>query len=439
MPSLKVLFVCHSHPAIRPGGAENYALELYEAMRAHEDFEPIFLARMGPPISRVASDHHGTALTAVNRDPNQSFLYTQLSDYDWLFGRSPDKEMLTGSFADFVLAHEPDVVHFQHTLFVGFDAIRVAKNILPEVPIVYTLHDLAPICHHKGHMVRTIGNELCEQSSPRRCHECFPRFSPETFFMRKRFIQSHLSLVDLFLAPSEFLLERYVDWGIPRAKIRFEEYGRLPVRTIGSDAKQRPRNRFGFFGKLTDMKGADVLLEAMATLGSDFEGQLWIHGASLDIQNPVFRQKLEASLEEAGDTVTFVGSYRQEQLATLMENIDWVVVPSIWWENSPLVIQEAFLHGRPVICSDIGGMAEKVTDGVNGLHFRRGDPDQLAKVMRRAAGTPGLWEQLRAGVPDIYRMEDHVAALDGIYRSLLAKRRLAPDGEARSREAVGRA
>ena len=59
-----------------------------------------------------------------------------------------------------------------------------------------------------------------------------------------------------------------------------------------------------------------------------------------------------------------------------MAEIDWVVVPSIWWENSPLVIQEAFLHGRPVICSDIGGMAEKVRHGVDGLHFRVGDDAQ---------------------------------------------------------------
>ena len=59
-----------------------------------------------------------------------------------------------------------------------------------------------------------------------------------------------------------------------------------------------------------------------------------------------------------------------------MARIDWVVVPSIWWETGPLVVMEAFQYGRPVICSDIGGMSEKVTDGVNGLHFRRRDPDR---------------------------------------------------------------
>jgi glycosyltransferase involved in cell wall biosynthesis len=111
-----------------------------------------------------------------------------------------------------------------------------------------------------------------------------------------------------------------------------------------------------------------------------------------------------------------------------MAAIDWVVVPSIWWENSPLVIQEAFAHGRPVICSDIGGMAEKVTHGVNGLHFRAGDPRSLADVIRRAVEDPGLWDDLRAGIPAPYEMDRHVPRMTSLYRELLEARRgvLAP-------------
>ena len=89
-----------------------------------------------------------------------------------------------------------------------------------------------------------------------------------------------------------------------------------------------------------------------------------------------------------------------------MAEVDWVVVPSRWWENSPLVIQEAFLHSRPVICSDIGGMAEKVTDRVNGLHFGVGDPPSLRRDDPRGpSSTPGLWERLQAGIPEIFTME----------------------------------
>ena len=104
-----------------------------------------------------------------------------------------------------------------------------------------------------------------------------------------------------------------------------------------------------------------------------------------------------------------------------MADIDWVVVPSRWWENSPLVIQEAFMHGRPVICSDIGGMAEKVTDGVNGLHFTVGDPDHLAQTIAAGGADAGLWEQLRAGIPPVYAMDEHTRNLTAIYNELIAR------------------
>jgi glycosyltransferase involved in cell wall biosynthesis len=102
-----------------------------------------------------------------------------------------------------------------------------------------------------------------------------------------------------------------------------------------------------------------------------------------------------------------------------MTNLDWVVVPSVWWENSPLVIQESFHFRRPVICSDIGGMAEKVKHGVNGLHFRAGDARSLADTIRTAAGTPGLWERLREGIQPVHPMTTHVATLTEIYNALL--------------------
>jgi glycosyltransferase involved in cell wall biosynthesis len=81
-----------------------------------------------------------------------------------------------------------------------------------------------------------------------------------------------------------------------------------------------------------------------------------------------------------------------------MSAVDWIVVPSIWWENAPLVIQEAFLHRRPVIVSNIGGMAEAVRDGTDGLHVRPDDPVSLANAMRRAIDTPDLWQSLVAGI-----------------------------------------
>jgi glycosyltransferase involved in cell wall biosynthesis len=202
--------------------------------------------------------------------------------------------------------------------------------------------------------------------------------------------------------------------------------------------EDRPKTRFGFFGQLTPYKGIDVLLEAMQVLLDDermpalaapiereramgareHQARLWVHGANLDLQPGSFQHRFNALIEATSDTVTLVGRYGHADLPRLMGNVDWVVVPSVWWENSPLVIQEAFAHGRPVICSDIGGMAEKVTHDVNGLHFGVGDPASLARTIRNAVETPGLWERLRRGIPAVYAMGEHAARLSSIYRRL---------------------
>jgi glycosyltransferase involved in cell wall biosynthesis len=189
------------------------------------------------------------------------------------------------------------------------------------------------------------------------------------------------------------------------------------------------RNRFGFFGQLTPYKGVDVLLEAMriiereSRLGDDTlrSARAWIHGSNLDLQPGEFQNKFHELSSEASN-VTVVGRYDHASIPQLMANIDWVVVPSIWWENSPLVIQEAFHHLRPVICSDIGGMAEKVQDGVNGLHFQAGKPESLADAIRHATATEGLWERLREGIPEVYPMNRHVSVLGDVYRTLVEER-----------------
>ncbi len=94
-----------------------------------------------------------------------------------------------------------------------------------------------------------------------------------------------------------------------------------------------------------------------------------------------------------------LGSYERDRIPALMAAVDWVVVPSIWWENAPLVIQEALQHRRPLIVSGIGGMAEMVKDGVTGLHAQPGDASDLARVMRRAIDEPSLKQKFADAIP----------------------------------------
>jgi glycosyltransferase involved in cell wall biosynthesis len=206
-----------------------------------------------------------------------------------------------------------------------------------------------------------------------------------------------------------------------------EENGRRPVAppAPAADAGEprTTRDRFGYFGQFTAFKGSDVLMEAMQLLTERRRPRptLRLHGANIEHQPEEFQAKFRRLLDAAAGDVTLVGRYRPDELPALMRAVDWVVVPSIWWENAPLVIQEAFALGRPVICSDIGGMAEKVTDGVDGLHFRAGDPAGLADVMERAVRTDGLWDRLRAGIGEVHSLQRHVARLGDLYDELLTE------------------
>ena len=295
--------------------------------------------------------------------------------------------------------------------------------MLPQVPIVYTLHEYIPICHANGQMVRTNGYELCTHASPQRCHECFPEIAPSRFLIRERFIKAQLELVDHFVAPSRFLLERYAAWGIPREKLTELDYGRhaidpAPPRQLEAGKK---RSRFGFFGQINPYKGVKELLKAMMLLDEDGRSdiRLYLSGANLEVQPEPIRKQLSKLIAKSPDSVHFLGRYDPRNLSQRMAQVDWVVVPSIWWENSPLVIQEAFMNHRPVLASNIGGMAERVDDGVNGLHFAVGEPDDIARALVRATDTEGLWERLREGIPEVLGSDAAAAQHLEIYRDLL--------------------
>jgi len=418
----QVLYVCHNHPRLRPGGAEAYALELYQAMRdGSAQFEPFLLAAALPPVAGVP-DRRDTPFAPIDGDPHQYFFINPAKNFDPFLCTAKDQRVAGESFRDFLLAVRPDVVHFQHTLALGYDLVTVARQVLPEAAIVYTLHEYLPICHHHGQMVRTFDGSPCTHASPQRCHACYPRHSPADFSLRRQAVQAHFEHVDLFLAPSRFLLDKFVEWGIPPEKIRFEEYGRRRVERVAEIGDRSIRNRLAFFGQFTPFKGADVLLQAMTLLPRDLvDVSLRLHGANLELQSGGYRKRFNEMLAQMPAGVTLVGRYTHDQLPRLMSEIDWVIVPSIWWENSPLVIQESFAHGRPVICSGLGGMKEKVRDGVDGLHFAAGDAASLAHIITTAVSTPGLWDRLAGGIAPIYDIAEQVRVMEKMYEQLLSR------------------
>lgn len=391
----RVLVIAHGHPDFALGGGELAAWREYETLRDHPRVEAAWLLARAD-LGRGPSGH-----ITLRRDGE--YLWEQgLRDWHLLRGANPDS---TGTrFVEFVQSLAPTVVHVHHVLHLGLEMLRELRRALPAARIVMTLHEFLAICRHDGQMIRRGSLALCESASPQDCHRCFPHHAPEDFWLRKRFFQGHLAAVDAFVAPSDFLRRRYVAWGLPAERIEVIENGQPPQAALAPRvlADGATRNRFGFFGQVNPYKGLDLLLEALHRLAPATRARiaLEVNCVNLELQAAPLRERIEAlagPLVEEG-VVTWRGAYRPNELARRMAAVDWVVVPSIWWENSPLVIQEAFRFGRPVICSDIGGMAEKVGDGVDGLHVPVRDAQAWGDTLRRAATEPGLWDRLARGV-----------------------------------------
>jgi len=401
--TLKIVLISLHHPELMRGGAQQVCYELFEELRERTDTRPCLLAAADESHSTLFKP--GARITGFDGREDEYLFLTH--DYDRWWHKLGDP-LLVERFVEFLETIQPDVVHFHHFLGFGIDFVSVVRRVLPACRIVFSFHEFLAICAADGHMVRRTDRSLCDHASQVRCHQCFPDHGPEDFLMRKMWFMRHLAHVDVYTCPSRFMIEHYVAWGLPREKIALVPNGQRSYVTKSPRAPgPRPRNRLGFFGQLSDVKGVHVILRAVQILrGAEFtDFRVEINGEHLQFATPPIRAEIEtflaaeARLPPAERLVIYNGSYDVSQLQTRMARVDWCIVPSVWWEIFGLVISEAWMFGKPVICSNVGGMAERVTDEVDGLHFEMGDPHALAETIRRACTEDGLWQRLHDALP----------------------------------------
>lgn len=388
-PAHRILVMAHGHPDFSLGGGEIAAYNLFKAYQDNSEVQDAwFLAR--------ADRGRGPSGQISLRRPNE-YLWEQ-AVHDWHLMKAAHQESVTTWFADLIRALRPTVVHTHHYAHLGLEYLRVIKQVDPTIKIMMTLHEYMAICRNNGQMIKTGSFKLCSRATHDECHQCFPDRSPEDFWLRERYIKTHFDLVDHFVSPSQFLKGRYVAWGIAEAKISVIENGlpegeRIPPRQL---AEGERRTRFGYFGQINPFKGVDLVIEAFAKLPKELKKEvtLDIYGSGLDWQTQEYKDRFNRLLDENKKVVKFHGAYESEEMGKLLQNIDWMVMGSIWWENSPVVIQEAFKYGRPIICPDIGGMKEKIEPEVNGYLFRARDALSLRNLVITLAEKPDKFETI---------------------------------------------
>lgn len=370
--TLKVLQIAHDHPAHTSGGTEFLAHDLTSALDGTEGVSARFLA----------------ATTSLQR-PEDAPGALGLEGRDHLLrtGRYDRFSMLRQDGLDWIASLErllhstrPDVVHLHGLDRIGAEILAVLRRLAPKARIVLTLHDYQLICPNDGLMLTVPEGARCSKPGPDRCRRCLPAFPAAAHLLRETHLKALLSLVDGFIAPSRFLADRFIAWGLDARRITVLP-NQIPVMASpGRDPRPRP-DRFAFFGNIAPHKGVLTLLAAARLAGDKVS--IALHGG-LGHAEDGFRRDFAQSLSETPNA-THHGPYERADLPGLARRADWAVLPSLWWENSPLVLLEARQAGLPVICSGIGGMAETVRHGVTGLHVPPGDPHALAEAMLAAA------------------------------------------------------
>ncbi|PMP74389.1 MAG: glycosyl transferase family 1, partial [Chloroflexus aggregans] len=199
---------------------------------------------------------------------------------------------------------------------------------------------------------------------------------------------------DLVIAPSQFLADVVKQWGQPVRVIRLG----LPNEHLTGipPVQERATLRLGYIGQIAPHKGVHLLITAVKQIPPSDKGvELTIFGNQA--HNPAYTRQLQRLIGNHPH-IHLAGPFNHDQLPAILSTIDVIVVPSIWYENSPITIMEAHAAGRPVITSRLGGMAELVRDEVDGLHFTPNDSRDLARQLQRLRSETGLLERLRDGI-----------------------------------------
>ena len=444
---MRIAHVIHAFPPLSRAGSENYCYSLAaEEARRHQVSVFHRVADPSWPEYEVTEDRVGALpVVRINRT------FRDMQSFEDTYRSAP----VAAAFAAFLDRVRPDVVHFHHVTCLSTTCVHEAKA--RGISIVYTLHDFWLLCP-RGQLLRR-DLSLCKTHTEADCVRCMayqlrlsggqaqmralsewaawlkqfrlPKelygrlvsrpFRDETAAVAQiRERTAHMlemcGLVDRFVAPSRFLRDRYVDAGVPANKITVHDYGfdtrpwsKRPLAELTGGPL-----RVVYLGTWIPSKGVDVLVDAVRGM-QPHEAELDVYGYAVPYDGVEDYEGQLRRLAAAAPHIRFPGAYTSDEVPRMLAAADVVVVPSIWYENSPLTIHEAFLAGVPVIASDHGGMAELVGNEVNGLTFRAGDARSLRHTLQRLIDEPQLLQRLRRNIPPVKSIEQNAAELQGIY------------------------
>lgn len=427
---MKILKVIHGYPPRYSAGSEVYSQLLCHAL-AEQGHEVTVFTRQENAYKKEYSVEGEVDLSCPDV---KVYLINMAHSKDGYRHAAVDE-----AFGRVLEGCKPDIVHVGHLNHLSTSLVEEVHK--RDIPLVFTLHDFWLMCP-RGQFLQGINSKtddlypVCDSQEHEKCAKaCYWRYFGAqeeqedmqywTGWVKKRMehVRKMASYVDLFIAPSHYLRERFVnEFGIEEERVRYLDYGFKRERLQGRARQKEKDFVFGYIGTHKQAKGIFHLLQAFSLLEGDVQLKIW--GSPLQ----PFTSSLQAYVKTLGSAVEkriqWRGGYSNEGIVQeVFNHVDAIVVPSIWGENSPLVIHEALEAKVSVITADFGGMKEYIHHEVNGLLFRHRDPAHLAEQMRRLMREPGLASTLtqrgylQAKDGKIPSIQEHVKQVVAFYES----------------------
>ena len=447
---LRVLYVVHGFPPDTWAGTEVYTLGLALEMQ-RRGHEVVILTRA--PAAQSIEDG-GPADFSVSQGEFQGVQVWRMTHrlQHANLRESYHQPKAEAAFREVLLRVKPDIVHFQHLIHLSASLPKVCREF--GVPSLITVNDYWAVCA-RVQLVRPDGVR-CDENQGLGCLVCVKDKNPKQIAAAKQmlpvidpliamlgaaahvpgmhqlaqyageykdmaerheFVVGCYAACDLAIAPSRFLRGKLLDTGLFDAhKVLYSDYGTLTdnIRAIERAPDPQGKLRLGYVGTNVWYKGVDVLVRALNLLAGR-PVELHVFG-DFKPDKDAYHAELQR-LAGAGNVV-FHGRFDNQKIAGVYERIDALVVPSTWFENSPITIHESYLFATPILTSNIGGMAELIRDEIDGLHFEVGDAEDLARQIARLIDEPGLYAKLCANFPRIKTMVEDAREMEVRYRSL---------------------
>lgn len=443
---MKIIIAVHHFPPRYTGGAEGYAYRMAAALQARgHEVRVVCVERIdtGPGGSVAWEDdvYEGIMVRRL------SFNMTAAPDpFRWEY----DNLWIGNHLREFLSEHRPDVFNLISGYLISASALPVAYQL--GIPAVVTLTEFWFLCRRLL-MLRSDGQlstlpinaAICARclGEEKRRYRLLGRIAPglmDAFWRlrktqirnveaRMAFLRQTLNQVDAIISPSQFLRSIFIEAGVAPERIIFSRHG-LDFSNLRPEMLEKTPSsglRVGYMGQIARHKGVHVLFEAARRMP---DASLTVRAYGDTAYFPEYTARLRRLI--AGDErLELAGVYRRQEVSQVLRELDVTVVPSLWYENCPNVILEAFAHRTPIVASNLGGMAELVHDGENGLLFALGDADDLVRQLRRLLDDPCLLPALRAGIGPVKSVAQEVDELEAIYRGVAGNGHRRPDESSR--------